>query len=691
MSSYKKKKFEEKRDDERTFYVSGKAAVRTTYLYQNRKDGKKSETFTDLLPFSETVKATSKEDAEAQVREKLAEQIEKDHEDSQEVVERSLKDVDFITREPPKTQATEDMPMKAADYVDYEFIPQDTKHFKHEGFCVVDVLLGVYAKLPRNKKLTREWIMEQCKSNNQVYFEDDSDEARRMCELETDWVKNKDNWIWVEVDDDFSDTGKSKALRLKKPPQAAQGITPRMVHKICVELDISHYAFDLTNKCFLKHVCQNKKNNHGPALVYYAIDNHMYYLDRDAKDEQGNNIVRSLINEAVAIESKHQSLLVKGEPARNIYNEREIKENIPVSELKQHKDCIIIYDLISLDDILDEIILTYRYVPTKLKYNELNCVQMKFKGNVVLVVDPNHEHKGKTDMNWQQVRQWCEHFKVEFTNQSFSTVMQELKEEHFRPARYSYNKEEREMFLKENPTCSICQKQLTMKTMHIDHIVPLAAGGDNEPDNLQALCKPCHFSKTKEEQDNHEYIRISPTQSTFNDRVKEIINSENGKVFAFIETLSQCKEEQKVYTFDINKCRTNQLYYSEYDYPLFTVMDEPKVYKQGSKKKPAMYYVESGQYVPMRCNGWYRQPMIEYCLTLGLIQESDIKFVVEASLSVPRDYFKGFIDMLYQNLPEKLAKFAVNSMIGCFKLKDKDIWDTQSHLQPISTTCSISS
>jgi hypothetical protein len=52
--------------------------------------------------------------------------------------------------------------------------------------------------------------------------------------------------------------------------------------------------------------------------VYYAIDNHMYYLDRDAKDEQGNNIVRSLNNEAVAIESKHQSLLVKDEATVNI-------------------------------------------------------------------------------------------------------------------------------------------------------------------------------------------------------------------------------------------------------------------------------------------------------------------------------------------------------------------------------------
>jgi hypothetical protein len=74
--------------------------------------------------------------------------------------------------------------------------------------------------------------------------------------------------------------------------------------------------------------------------------------------------------------------------------------------------------------------------------------------------------------------------------------------------------------------------------------------------------------------------------------------------------------------------------------------------------------------------------MIENCLAVGLIQESVIKFAVKASLSVPRDYFKGFIDMLYQNLPEKLAKFAVNSMMACFKLKDKDIWE---HAIPPST------
>ena len=85
--------------------------------------------------------------------------------------------------------------MKAADYVEYDFIPQDTKHFKHQGFCVMDVLLGVYANLPRNKKLTKEWIIEKCGLNKQQdYYEPDDDEINRMHNERDEWYINNDNW-----------------------------------------------------------------------------------------------------------------------------------------------------------------------------------------------------------------------------------------------------------------------------------------------------------------------------------------------------------------------------------------------------------------------------------------------------------------------------------------------------------------
>ena len=66
---------------------------------------------------------------------------------------------------------------------------------------------------------------------------------------------------------------------------------------------------------------------------------------------------------------------------------------------------------------------------------------------------------------------------------------------------------------------------------------------------------------------------------------------------------------------DINRCRKNQVYFSKYDYPLFTVMDQVQPYEPcDTHTSPGFYYVETTQYHPMRGNGWYTPQMIQYCL-----------------------------------------------------------------------------
>ena len=85
---------------------------------------------------------------------------------------------------------------------------------------------------------------------------------------------------------------------------------------------------------------------------------------------------------------------------------------------------------------------------------------------------------------------------MEFKNQSFSALLQELREDQFKPVRYNFNKEERDAFIKEHPLCSMCQNPFYMQNIHIDHIVPLVVGGDNELDNMEALCRPCHSTHT---------------------------------------------------------------------------------------------------------------------------------------------------------------------------------------------------
>ena len=53
------------------------------------------------------------------------------------------------------------------------------------------------------------------------------------------------------------------------------------------------------------------------------------------------------------------------------------------------------------------------------------------------------------------------------------------------------------LFLKRKGTCAACSQKIDAgKAWDIDHILPLAMGGTNAPENLQILCSPCHRAKT---------------------------------------------------------------------------------------------------------------------------------------------------------------------------------------------------
>ena len=123
----------------------------------------------------------------------------------------------------------------------------------------------------------------------------------------------------------------------------------------------------------------------------------------------------------------------------------------------------------------------------------------------------------------------------------------------------------------------MCSKKLTENNFQIYHILPLACGSTNHKDNLQILCKPCHFEETRYEQEN-DYVKFSKTESSFNITTKDIINSPSNASYAFIEKLCDIPAKMahhKLYHFDLNKCSKNSLYYSTYEYPLFNVIEEP--------------------------------------------------------------------------------------------------------------------
>ena len=113
----------------------------------------------------------------------------------------------------------------------------------------------------------------------------------------------------------------------------------------------------------------------------------------------------------------------------------------------------------------------------------------------------------------------------------------------------------------------------------------------------------------------------------------------------------------EIYNIDINKCRKNNLYYSEYDLPVFTVMDKVKLFnKDKDKLTVGIYYVETQAYFPLRGNGWYSLPMINYCLENNIITLENIRFCVQCLVSIPANYYNEFIDYCYETLPEDYKK-----------------------------------
>ena len=156
----------------------------------------------------------------------------------------------------------------------------------------------------------------------------------------------------------------------------------------------------------------------------------------------------------------------------------------------------------------------------------------------------------------------------------------------------------------QNPECHI---ELTMEkhkrsSFQIDHIKPYSQTQDNSESNLQLLCTNCHYDKTREEKNDNEHVAISKTHSSFNKTTGDIFSSKLSQSLAFVETVAVNESGDDEHCLDINKCRRNILYYNQYNYPQFTVMDSVQEYQ--GQISPGKYYIETNSYQPLRGNGW---------------------------------------------------------------------------------------
>lgn len=629
----------------KTYHISGSASVLTKYRHEKKYMGTTVYSYKDTLLISnEKVKAKSEEEAEKHFVDMFSKNNSYDFGDDEEeyykaqqvqsVSVNAVIDVGGMRGE----NIMDTMLFNSRGVLTYDHIPEQLD-IKVENNCVMDVFVGLYS--PYIKRLTPEWFAEQC------------------CLYGTYPVPNPLDCLSSD-----SNTNIDKVEIIREC-----GVSSRTIHKICQVLDISCYAFDIQNQNFIRYI--SKSRNYKP-FVFYAVNRHCYVVI-------DSNEVKSLIERSKPVEHKIKSIHINDEIVDeskvNPYEDKDnILENIPVQDLINYNDKTIIYTRQNLNDILLEVFDYYKYVPNyrKMKYHEHNCMSLYFNYNncnLVLSADFN------VDIGWRTVYDLCDKLNTPFTNQTFPTLVRQQRDKFFNNTntRVKFTKQERMNILNHQKMCQMCGKELKYNEMEIDHISPLSSGGSNDIDNLQVLCKGCHFTKTKDEQDNNLYVKESKTQSTFNNQTREIMSSFHASMYAFVETINEKIPKgynSKIHTIDINRCRTNILLNNEYDFPLFTVVDEPEEYK-GIKKAGVYYVITEDHKRLFRGCGWYPLRLVMKGLLENIIKEDDIRYVIYSSLTTDKDYFKQFVESLNSSFGNH-SKLAVNSLIGSFKPKPRD-------------------
>lgn len=75
----------------------------------------------------------------------------------------------------------------------------------------------------------------------------------------------------------------------------------------------------------------------------------------------------------------------------------------------------------------------------------------------------------------------------------------------------------------DNYTCRLCNITADLRTLEVDHILPISLGGSNEISNLQTLCWKCNLNKRDKLADNIKDYSDTEDVLKMLDKIKEVL------------------------------------------------------------------------------------------------------------------------------------------------------------------------
>jgi 5-methylcytosine-specific restriction endonuclease McrA len=333
----------------------------------------------------------------------------------------------------------------------------------------------------------------------------------------------------------------STAAEVEPVINKSDGLSSNQILHICQKNDISMYGFDQSKKCFIKHI---SKSRNSKALVYYLCNTHMY-LVRDS------NEIKSLVESSKSIEQKLNSVCLQDDKEKeNIFDSLPVHEDLKIEEMMLLKESsIIIYNQSSLNDLhkkfmnmglVCKLTKVRKTTIIKMQYTKVKATENSSAIVFHMYADTNDYTQ---ELNHKVVKELCDLTKTKFSNQTFPSLIRELKTQFFntKVERKRFTKDERQKMINETKVCQNieCKKELVLGNCEIDHVIPLSAGGKDDASNLQLLCKGCHGDKTSDEQQNDGHVQHSQTYSSFNNATEAIFESPLTQSLAFIETVNE--------------------------------------------------------------------------------------------------------------------------------------------------------